>query len=301
MCQADKRILPAMSARRTDQPPKRVSFCLPNEEIASPTFSPPSNRSSPTPKTGLETPVTSTLTFNSRPEVPHNSPPPPTPQLQPPNSSSLTPKPGFPNPTRTPLRQPTAQQRFSVLSPNWPFNEKDTALIRAGYEPKWTPKPTNADWGSISTDKNQNKPANNHKPTETDSDSTSTDKDKDKSANKPKMAEPRARMARHKGQMNFQNERKSCSPCAYILQRKGINQAERKINHLIYSSSPASRLRRPKPSPKLPRRAPSRDSPRPRRNRHRLRTGTLPRCRASRTPRPPPEDQSRGLPLCAPP
>ncbi|KAJ5145548.1 uncharacterized protein N7515_000112 [Penicillium bovifimosum] len=120
-----------MSAERTDLPPEQVSFCLPNEEIASPTCSPT-----------CSPPSNPTQTIDPRPGVPYKTLPPPAPEPQPSNSSP-TPGPSSPTP--------------SLISK---------------------------------------------------SDSTSTDEDnedEDKS-NKPKMAEPRARMARHKGQMNFQNE-----------------------------------------------------------------------------------------------
>ena len=53
---------------------------------------------------------------------------------------------------------------------SWPFNPQETDLIRAGYKPEY--KLSKAD------------------------------------RNKSKMAEPRARVARHKGQMNFPSERK---------------------------------------------------------------------------------------------
>ncbi|CAI7599733.1 unnamed protein product [Penicillium bialowiezense] len=70
---------------------------------------------------------------------------------------------------------PQSQQVHALPTPRWPFNEQDTRLISAGYQPQWTPKAP---------------------------ESEPQGKEKKKSA----MAEPRARMARHKGQMNFQNE-----------------------------------------------------------------------------------------------
>lgn len=73
---------------------------------------------------------------------------------------------------------PQSQQVHALPTPRWPFNEQDTRLISAGYQPQWTPKAP---------------------------ESEPQGKEKKKSA----MAEPRARMARHKGQMNFQNERMS--------------------------------------------------------------------------------------------
>lgn len=58
----------------------------------------------------------------------------------------------------------------SKLVYSWPFTPQDTNLIRAGYKPE-------------------------HKPSKAEK-------------AKSKMAEPRARVARHKGQMNFPSERK---------------------------------------------------------------------------------------------
>ncbi|KAG0152825.1 hypothetical protein PDIDSM_2630 [Penicillium digitatum] len=207
-----------MSAKRTDHPPKRVSFSLPGQSpwaIALPS-TPTPQRVLPDSYTGLHTPNTSTPTLNARfqtpttvsstrnshlqtpntssptrnarLQTPHTSTPTsntasPTAKryLQSPKSSSSTPKTDLPNSTRNPTRQPTSKNLVSKLSPNWYFNEQDTALIRAGYEPQWTPNPP--DTTPIPTEKGRKEPAT-----------------------KPSMAEPRARMARHKGQMNFQNE-----------------------------------------------------------------------------------------------
>lgn len=69
------------------------------------------------------------------------------------------------------------------LSPPWPWNPSETQLIRAGYNPAYKP------------------PA---PPEPTPEPKASSSK---KRARKPAMAEPRARAARHKGQMNFASER----------------------------------------------------------------------------------------------
>lgn len=81
------------------------------------------------------------------------------------------------------------------------------------------------------------------------------------------MAEPRARMARHKGQMNFQNERKFLWPTRIYQWKPPIKL---NTNHLHSPSAP-SRLRRPQPAPQLPKRTTSRDRPRAGRDCHRLR------------------------------
>ena len=73
---------------------------------------------------------------------------------------------------------PQPPQVHALPATPWPFNEQDTHLISAGYQPQWTPK------------KSETEPPSRGKKSSA-------------------MAEPRARMARHKGQMNFQNERVS--------------------------------------------------------------------------------------------
>lgn len=65
-------------------------------------------------------------------------------------------------------RHPSSGHVSSSLAPAWPFNPQDTALIRAGYNPAFKPAST---------------------------------------ATQTKMAEPRARVPRQKGQMNFPTER----------------------------------------------------------------------------------------------
>ncbi|KAJ5922943.1 hypothetical protein N7516_010646 [Penicillium verrucosum] len=205
-----------MSAKRTGQVPKRVSFSLPSlspsplpstptpQRILPDTYTglqtPDTSSStgnahfqapdtvSTTPDRHLQTPDTSSSTLNARLQTPNTATPTSnsvsptsTRHLQTPNTSSSTSKSTSSDSTRNPSRQPSSKNLVSKLSPNWYFNEQDTALIRAGYEPQWTPKPT-------------------------DTTPTSTEKGKKGPATKPAMAEPRARMARHKGQMNFQNE-----------------------------------------------------------------------------------------------
>jgi transcription initiation factor TFIID subunit 13 len=202
-----------MSAKRTGQMSKRVSFSLQSpaapstptpQRVLNPytglptpdTLTPTSgghyqtpNTASPTPNCQLQIP--NTPTPNARLQTPTTVSSTPTPNtsspsvnhLQTPDSSSSTTQTGLPNPTCNPSRQPSSKHLVSRLSPNWYFNEQDTELIRAGYEPQWSGKL--ADTTSISTEKGKKEPAT-----------------------KSAMAEPRARMARHKGQMNFQNERK---------------------------------------------------------------------------------------------
>ena len=70
-----------------------------------------------------------------------------------------------------------------------------------------------------------------------------------KQPNKPKMAEPRARAARHKGQMNFSSERELApKPVIYYL-------ISRLIDVFGISPTPSSRIRRSKPTPIILRRA----------------------------------------------
>ncbi|RAL09324.1 putative transcription initiation factor TFIID subunit 13 [Aspergillus homomorphus CBS 101889] len=74
----------------------------------------------------------------------------------------------------------------SELAPPWPWNPEETALIQSGYKPAYpTPKPdnTNSTNDAISA---SNSNLKSNPPT-----------------TRKKMAEPRARAARHKGQMNF--------------------------------------------------------------------------------------------------
>ncbi|CAI7655884.1 hypothetical protein PCG10_005973 [Penicillium crustosum] len=188
-----------MSAKRTSQAPKRVSFSLPSQSPSPLPSTPTPQRILPDIYTGLHTPDTSNSAPNARFRTPDPVSPTPDCHLQTPNTATptsnsvsatsthhlqtpeSTSKSTSSNPTGNPLRQPSSKNLVSKLSPNWYFNEQDTALIRAGYEPQWTPNPT-------------------------DTTPTSTEKGKKGTATKPAMAEPRARMARHKGQMNFQNE-----------------------------------------------------------------------------------------------
>ncbi|PKY00895.1 TFIID-18kDa-domain-containing protein [Aspergillus campestris IBT 28561] len=91
-------------------------------------------------------------------------------------------------------RQPSTGHVSSLIAPAWPWNPHETNLIRAGYKPAFAPAPQNttaAPAGSTATT-----------PGKCTSTATSAAAPK-----KPaKMAEPRARMARHKGQMNFSSE-----------------------------------------------------------------------------------------------
>lgn len=84
----------------------------------------------------------------------------------------------------TPPRQPSSGHVSRALAPPWPFNPQETTLIKAGYSPQFIP--------SLSSPPN---PESNASPKD----------------NTPKMAEPRARAPRQKGQMNFPTER-TCFP-----------------------------------------------------------------------------------------
>jgi transcription initiation factor TFIID subunit 13 len=128
------------------------------------------------------------------------------------HQSTFTNRPGTSSP-RSP-RQP--QQAHALPAPPWPFNEQDTALIRAGYQPQWTPTLPDP----------EPKPKPKPKPAAPEK-------------GKPSMAEPRARMARHKGQMNFQNER-----TFYSI-------PDQPVQANLLSPPLAARLRRPKSPPQL--------------------------------------------------
>ncbi|PYH82125.1 TFIID-18kDa-domain-containing protein [Aspergillus uvarum CBS 121591] len=158
----------------------------------------PPPRVRPTPRVTWATPTTTT-----RP-----SPPPP-PSRQPPSSSASqtsTPRAAAQAhpPTRTvssgPPRHRSTGHVSSKLAPPWPWNPEETDLIHAGYRPAYPPPPLKPDAAT--------EPAGaSASPTPT---ITATTKPKLKSrATTPtpkKMAEPRARAARHKGQMNFASE-----------------------------------------------------------------------------------------------
>lgn len=108
-------------------------------------------------------------------------------------SSSLTaerssrPQQGTPKPS-VPARFGSSGHVPSELAPPWPFNPQETALIRSGYIPAFKPKVLAAQEDPASeTDSKKNKRQNRNNPSS--------------------MAEPRARAARHKGQMNFASER----------------------------------------------------------------------------------------------
>lgn len=122
--------------------------------------------------------------------------------------STPTPLPNS-NPSSTPSRQvPTPSSKNSTLSnpvhlparvsPPWPWNPAETQLIRAGYQPAFEP------------------PAPAASPLESEAPTSK----KRARKTKPVMAEPRARAARHKGQMNFSSERKHCLPKKSPISRK---------------------------------------------------------------------------------
>ncbi|PYH95829.1 TFIID-18kDa-domain-containing protein [Aspergillus ellipticus CBS 707.79] len=80
--------------------------------------------------------------------------------------------------TPSPPRQPSTGHLPSNLAPPYPLTDHETQLIRAGYRLAFKPAPVPA--------APANDPAASKRPR--------------------KMAEPRARAARHKGQMNFSSE-----------------------------------------------------------------------------------------------
>ncbi|PLB44017.1 TFIID-18kDa-domain-containing protein [Aspergillus steynii IBT 23096] len=95
------------------------------------------------------------------------------------------------NPSPASPRLPSSGHVSSQLAPPWPFNPQDTALIRAGYRPAFNPTTTATPEQSHTVENDNQDPPN---------------QGKKKKKNPPKMAEPRARAARHKGQMNFSSE-----------------------------------------------------------------------------------------------
>ncbi|GKZ18907.1 transcription initiation factor TFIID subunit 13 [Aspergillus brasiliensis] len=86
-----------------------------------------------------------------------------------------------------PPRQISTGHVSSQLASAWPFNPEETELIRAGYCPAFKPNPV-AEAEEQSSDNNKKR------------------KKKKGTKDKTDMAEPRARAARHKGQMNFATE-----------------------------------------------------------------------------------------------
>jgi transcription initiation factor TFIID subunit 13 len=114
---------------------------------------------------------------------------------------------------------PQPNNPHPLSTPPWPFNDQDTKLIQARYKPQWNP--------------------------ESEAKSEPSPDFKGKGKNTSAMAEPRARMARHKGQMNFQNERTLSA----------LHKTHQQSSQLTYtSSSSPPRLWRSKPSPILPQR-----------------------------------------------
>lgn len=102
--------------------------------------------------------------------------------------------PGVPPPSPTPYQTPStavsAQPSTESLPPgNW--TREETALIHAGYQPASVHQEPPATGGATST------PV------------LATAKGKPKKKVRFNMAEPRARAARHKGQMNFGSDSKS--------------------------------------------------------------------------------------------
>ena len=102
------------------------------------------------------------------------------------NPQNTPPLPIPSRPATTTLLTPSSSSSVHLppeLSPPWPWNPSETQLIRAGYSPAYKP------------------PARSEPNPELKASSSK------KRAPKPAMAEPRARAARHKGQMNFASER----------------------------------------------------------------------------------------------
>lgn len=110
------------------------------------------------------------------------SPPTPIPN----STSSPTPPRQVPTPPSKPSPLSNSIHLPIELSPPWPWSPAETQLIRAGYQPAFKP-PT---------------------PATPPSEPEATTSKKRARKPKPVMAEPRARAARHKGQMNFSSERK---------------------------------------------------------------------------------------------
>lgn len=92
----------------------------------------------------------------------------------------------------------------------WLYTTQELALLRAGYAPAYTPKAKNdeLDTAAFTSSRSRKK------------------KDPKTSG---KMAEPRARAARHKGQMNFSSERMSLSlyPSRNTIPHSITSQKER--------------------------------------------------------------------------
>jgi hypothetical protein len=127
-------------------------------------------------------------------------------------------------------------------------NPQDASLIRAGYQtafelpPLPAPAPIEQEPGERS---HKRKPS--------------------------KMAEPRARVARHKGQMNFSSERTSNYP--YLSHNPSLNSPQHypksqahfsRLTYQLFSPPPSPSLRRPGPPPLLPARTAPRNNPCPR-------------------------------------
>ena len=114
---------------------------------------------------------------------PSPAPPRNTPPLPIPSRAATTAPSASSSSSSGPSSSSSSVQLLPELSPPWPWNPSETQLIRAGYSPAYKP-PAPAE------------------PTPEPKASSSK-----KRTRKPAMAEPRARAARHKGQMNFASER----------------------------------------------------------------------------------------------
>lgn len=104
-----------------------------------------------------------------------------------------------------PVSRPPTGHVTGVLAPPWPFNPEETALIRAGYKPCYTPKTAAASSESVqeSGPEPGNAPSVPKSALKKPGDWRTRQREERRRTN---MAEPRARAARHKGQMNFAPE-----------------------------------------------------------------------------------------------
>lgn len=123
-------------------------------------------------------------TLSPAPSQPRNQPPipipPPPPSSHPPTRIRLRLNTAAPTPPRQRSSTPTPKGPAEPTEPS-PWNEQETALIRAGYQPAYNP-PQASPTGGVTTGAGSAK----KKKTVTSD-----------------MAEPRARAARQKGQLNF--------------------------------------------------------------------------------------------------
>lgn len=121
-----------------------------------------------------------------------------------------------------PPRLPSSGHVSSQLAPPWPFDPQVTALIRAGYNPAWKPntslekqppeQPQRQQSSNLRSD-NERNGAGLHVAAAASANKSTQNNNNSKKNTPSKMAEPRARVARHKGQMNFSSERGCSHSC----------------------------------------------------------------------------------------